>query len=194
MPTQPASKQSSKPHCVTPRFRLSFPALDVPVEMEEGKGKKYSVTMLFKKGTDLAKLKGLVRQVLTTKFGADESKWPKGRRSPFRDGDEDKSHLDGYPGHTFVKASTKGKPGVVDKDNNEIEDIAEQVYAGCYCRASIGAYWFEVKGNKGVAFSLNNVQKLAEGDPFSGRTSPQEDFNDSEESSGGAEESEDNDL
>lgn len=176
MPTQPnTAKKASQKTIVTPKFRVSFPALFHPQSAEEGKPLKYGVTMLFKKGSDLTGMKALVTAVLTEKFGPDKSKRPKLLRLPFRDGDEEKSHLEGYAGHIFVKATSKSKPQVVDRQVRLITDESI-VYAGCYAVASVSAFYYDNTGNKGVSFALNNVQFIADGEPFSGRTRAEDDF------------------
>ncbi|PWG75044.1 hypothetical protein DF186_14750, partial [Enterococcus hirae] len=41
---------------------------------------------------------------------------------------------------------------------------------------SIRPFTYDVSGNRGVAFGLQNVQKLRDGDPLGGRTKPEDDF------------------
>ena len=50
---------------------------------------------------------------------------------------------------------------------NDIIDKSE-LYSGCYGRVSIMPAAYNVDGNKGIKFYLNNVQKLAEGEPLGG--------------------------
>ena len=48
-----------------------------------------------------------------------------------------------------------------------------------YGRASINLYAYNVNGNRGIAAGLNNLQKLADGDPLGGMASrPEDDFAD----------------
>jgi hypothetical protein len=131
---------------------------------------KYSVIMLFDKADDLSDLKRIASAAKKAKWG---DKPPAGLRSPFRDGDE--KDLAGYAGCVFVKAATKFKPGLIDKDRNDIIDETE-FYAGCHARASLTAYAYDFQGNRGVAFNLHNVQKLQDDDPFVGGVSAQDDF------------------
>jgi hypothetical protein len=69
------------------------------------------------------------------------------------------------------KATEKYKPGVVDAN---VKDIIEprEFYSGCYARASVRAYVYDNKGNRGVGFGLNNVQKLRDGEPLGGSGGP----------------------
>lgn len=155
---------------LTPKFRVSFPAVFVPRAAMDGAEPKYSVVMLFPKTADLSKLKAIAKQALVEKWG---DKIPKDLRSPFRDGNE--KELDGYADCIFITASSKMKPGLVDGQKQEIIS-ADEFYAGCYARATVNAYAYDRNGNRGVSFGLQNIQKLEEGEPFSGRTRPEDDF------------------
>ena len=53
----------------------------------------------------------------------------------------------------------------------------EEVYSGCYGRASINFYAFNTNGNRGVGVGLNNIQKLSDGDHLgASRASAESDF------------------
>ena len=78
----------------------------------------------------------------------------------------------------FLNANSTQKPGIVDKDLNEILD-PDEVYSGCWGRASINFYPFSVNGNKGIGVGLNNVQKLKDGEHLgAARASAESDFDD----------------
>ena len=160
---------------MTPEFRVSFPAVFKP-KRQKGDATsepKYGLTMLFPKGADLSKLKRAAEEAVKEKWG---DKPPKNLRSPFRDQGE--KEYEGYEeGAVFVSASSKQKPGLVDRQRQDIIDETE-FYPGCYARATLRAFAYDNNGNKGVAFGLNNVQKLRDGDPLGGRTRAQDDFAD----------------
>lgn len=159
---------------MSPEFRVSFPAVFEPVIYGESKP-KYSVVMLFDKSVDLLELKNIAKKAVEAKW-PDPEKRPKNLRNPFRDGDAEKPDVPGYENVTFVNASSLQKPGLVDANVQDIIDESE-FYAGCYARATLTAYAYDTKGNKGVSFGLQNIQKIRDGDPFSGKTNPQDDFN-----------------
>ena len=78
----------------------------------------------------------------------------------------------------FLNANSTRKPGIVDKDLNEILD-PDEVYSGCWGRVSINFYPFNTNGNKGVGAGLNNVQKLKDGERLGGSAaSAEDDFSD----------------
>lgn len=180
-----ASKSGSDRKCTTPKFRVSFPwVFKAQPPMQPGNGEpKYGVSMLFdadaQKSPQFAAMKKLAVQAAREKFGdklkPDGKGWFVGLRNPFRDGAE-KPDLEGYgEGVVFASATSKMQPGLVDASLNRIIS-QEEFYAGCYARATVVAYGYDKGGNKGVAFGLNNLQKLADGESFSGRVQAEDDF------------------
>ena len=121
---------------MTPEFRVSFPAVFKP-KRQKGDATsepKYGLTMLFPKGADLSKLKAAAQEAVKEKWG---DKPPKNLRSPFRDQGE--KEYEGYEeGAVFVSASSKQKPGLVDRQRQDIIDETE-FYPGCYARATLRA-------------------------------------------------------
>lgn len=174
---------------LTGKFRVSFPQVFEPKAFQEGKP-KYSLVMLFSKKeypkkSDLVGIQKAAAVAMEEKFGS-RDKWPKKFRTPVRDGDEEKPDTDGYKGHWFISASSIDKPSVIDSlfitgpDGKPTGDVItkedKRFYAGCYARATIQAFGYDQKGNKGVSFGLLNVQKLADGKGFSARSSAEADF------------------
>lgn len=169
----------------TPLFRLSFPAIWEPRDKMGGNGTEYSITMLFPKGTDLTALKRLALDAVNAKWGTDKNKWPPNLRVdwktflsttgrdgwPFRDGDE--QDYDGYEGQISVRATCRSRPAVFDKQVKPIIG-PDEVYAGCYCYASVTAYAWEHQAskNRGVSFGLLGIQKVMDGEPFSRGADP----------------------
>ncbi len=162
---------------ITGKVRFSYCHIFTPKAMGD-EDPKYSISILIpkkdkktlndiKKAIDAAKAEGK-----SSKFGG---KIPAKLKLPLRDGDVDKPEDPAYVGHMFVNATSKRRPGIVDKDMNEILD-PEDLVSGDYGRVSINFYPFAVTGNKGVAAGLNNVQLLAKGEPLSGGSTAEEDF------------------
>lgn len=166
----------------TPKFRASFPWLFEPQPpMEGSQGEpKYSVVMLFDKAAQASKeykaMRALAEAAIKDRWG---DKVPPNLRNPFRNGSE-KADLEGYgDGVVFVTASSKMQPGVVDAKLNRVmsrEVGPDGFYAGCFARATVSAYTYDKGGNRGVAFGLQNVQKLGDGEAFSGRVRAEDDF------------------
>jgi len=170
-----------KKKALTPEFRVAFPRVFKPSEAKAGFDSKYSVVMLFPKNTDLKELKRAAFNAATEKWGAKE-KWPKNLKLPFRDGDE-KADLSGYAGHIFINATSKDRPGVVDQKRAPITETDGAFYAGCYARATVIAFAYDNMGNKGVSFALQNLQKLRDGEQFSGRRRAEDEFDEVDDGS-----------
>jgi hypothetical protein len=102
-------------------------------------------------------------------------------RSPFRPAHDKKRQKDGssyypkedFPGWVMIHVKTLKQPGIVgtkpgpDGRPLPITDEAE-IYGGCKVRCTVNPNAYSVKGNSGVSFWLNNVQKLEDGEPISG--------------------------
>ena len=162
---------------MTPEFRVSFPIVFAPKKNDKGED-RYGVTMLFPKGADLSALKAAATQAAVDEWGADKTKWPKQIKFPFRDQSE--KHYDGYePGAIFVNATSKGRPGLVNRQRDDIIDQTE-FYPGCYARATVTFKAYPARKTKQdvVACHVNNIQKLRDGNPLDGRTRAQDDFAD----------------
>ena len=162
---------------VTGKVRFSYLHVWEPTAIEEGQDKKYSVSLIIpksdkdtllriKKAIDAATEAGKVR------FGG---KTPSNLKTPLRDGDVERPEDESYAGSYFLNANCKTKPGVVDQNLSPIID-QDELYSGCYGRASITFYAFNTSGNKGIACGLNNLQKLKDGESLGGRSTAESDF------------------
>lgn len=98
-------------------------------------------------------------------------------KTPLRDGDLERPDDEAYANAYFVNANSSTAPGIVDADRQPIIDTSE-VYSGVYGRASINFYAFNSNGNKGIACGLNNLQKIRDGEPLSGKSRAEDDFAD----------------
>lgn len=96
-------------------------------------------------------------------------------KTPLRDGDTERPDDLAYADSYFINANSASAPGIVDTDRQPIIDRSE-VYSGVYGRASINFYAFNSNGNKGIACSLNNLQKIRDGEPLGGKSRAEDDF------------------
>ena len=172
----------SETKVITGKVRFSYAHVHEPYAVQEGQDKKYSVSILIDK-KDTATLKKIetaienAMELGKAKFGG---KIPKSLKLPLRDGDEEKDDDENYVGRMFINASSKSKPGIVDQNREPIMSN-DEFYSGCYGRASLNFYAFNVSGNKGIACGLNNLQKLEDGNKLSGGSSAESDFDDAYE-------------
>ena len=160
--------------CTTPVFRASYPNVFTPKRNDLNGKDEYSLVALFGKGADISALKAAANAAVIKKWGQDKAKWPPNLKTPFREHKEkikDGKYPDGYEeGGIFVTLKAQTRPTVVDQKVQEILEPSK-IYAGCYCKASIAAYAYDNKGNRGVAFGLNHLQLVKDGPTISGRPS-----------------------
>lgn len=167
---------------VTGLVRLSYVQIFSKRSFTEGTDAKYSLCVLVpKKDTKTLKkiqaaMKSAAEEGISTKFNG---KKPSNLHMPLRDGDEERAdEAPEYKGMYFFNCKSDRKPGIVDKDCNEIMD-PDEVYSGCWGRVSVNFYPYSVNGNKGVTVGLNNVQKLKDDQRLGGvAASAEDDFND----------------
>jgi len=167
--------KSNKIKFVTGKVRFSFVHVFEPAETLNGT-LKYSTMILIPKSDKetIARFNKAFEECKTSNAVYFGGSVPKVLKGGLRDGAterEDETFADYY----FINASSNEKPGVVDADVNTIISQSE-FYSGCYGRASITLYPYDVSGSKGIACGLNNVQKLEDGEKFGGATSAAVDF------------------
>lgn len=163
---------------VTDVVRLSYAHVWEPKAIEGGP-EKYSVSIIIPK-SDRRTIDAIERAIDSAieegkgKFGG---KTPSKAtlKLPLRDGDTDRPDDEVYANAYFVNANSTTAPGIVDKSCRPILDRGE-VYSGVYARVSMTFYAFNTNGNRGVACGLGNIQKVRDGAPLDGRSSPEEDF------------------
>jgi hypothetical protein len=169
---------------ITPEAVLSYPHLFEPQEGQNpGDDPKYGCALVFLEGSDLTEMKKAAVAALVDKFGEDKAKdllQRKAVKMPFRDDAEAK----GYPeGSIFVNCRSKQQPGIVSiypdtKDPKKPAAITdpEKVYPGVIVMASLRAFYYDVSGNKGVSFALNNIQVRRDGERLDGRVKAEDEF------------------
>lgn len=164
---------------LTPEFRLSFPHLFVPVATDKNKpdDKKYTMSMLFAAGVDVSALKKAAAAAAKETWG---DSIPKNLKSPFLDAG--KYEYEGYAeGMVLVRPTSKQKPNVVGPRKDPTTDTfprlsEENIYPGCYCRATVRAFTYNRPDSKGVSFGIQNVQFIRDGEPLGGRRKPEDEF------------------
>ncbi len=147
-----------------PNVRLSFPHLFQPHAMEEGQEPKYSAAFIL----DNEKHAALIKQIEKTIERLALDYWKK--KVPFkpclRDGNE-KADKEGYgDGVSFISASRKTRPAVVDRQVNPLTEEDGVIYAGCYVNATIRLWVMDNKFGKRVNAELRAVQFLKDGESF----------------------------
>ena len=121
---------------VTGKVRLSYAHLFQP-RANDGGDLKYSTAILIPKSDKetIRKINAAIAAVKADPVAL--AKWggkvPPNLSTPLRDGDSERPDDPVYANCFFINASSKQKPGIVDKDVQPILDATE-VYSGCYAR------------------------------------------------------------
>lgn len=167
---------------ITGKVRFSYVNIFRSKAFSQGQDEKYSICLLIPK-EDKATLKKIRDAIDAEIESGVSSQWggkkPAKLKLPLRDGDLEKAdeHPE-YAGMYFLNATSNDKPGIVDRNKDEILDPSE-VYSGCWGRASINFYSFNKNGNRGVGVGLNNIQKLKDDTRLGGsRAAAEDDFAD----------------
>lgn len=87
--------------------------------------------------------------------------------------DGDKIDRPETKGHYVLNASSKTRPGIVDKNRQEIIDVGA-VYSGCYVKVQLAFSAYDTPLNKGVGCYLNNVLLVKDGASLAGRDDPKD--------------------
>ena len=164
---------------VTGKVRFCYANVFEPTSMNEGDTPKYNVCILIPKSDTktLEKINKAIeaaKQAGKAKIADKSGKIPSTLKTPLRDGDEERGDDEAFEGHYFINANSTHKPSIVDRDLAPIMD-KEEFYSGCYGRASINFYAYNVN-SKGIAAGLNNLQKLEDGERLAGGSSAEDDF------------------
>lgn len=164
---------------VTGKVRFCYANVFEPTAMAEGDTPKYNVCILIPKSDTktLEKINKAIeaaKQAGKAKLADKNGRIPSSIKTPLRDGDDERSDDPSFKGMYFINANSQRKPSIVDKDLNPIME-KDEFYSGCYGRASLNFYAFNVQ-SKGIAAGLNNLQKLEDGEMLAGGSTAEEDF------------------
>lgn len=166
----------------TGKVRASFVHVFQPHAVQESTNARYSITLLIPK-TDSVTLNAVYAEIERVKQAGIQKDFggvlPPVLNIPVYDGDGVRPNGESFGeecrGHMVLRASSRERPSVVDLNVQPILNPAE-VYSGCYVRASIDFFTYNKSGNRGVGCGLNAVQKIADGEPLTSRTTAAEAF------------------
>lgn len=145
-----------------PSARLSFPSLfNMASFGGESTGKFEATFILDKKehAKQIEEIEGAIakfQKELKVKLASD--------KLCLKDGDE--MERPEYQGKMTIKASTKKRPMVINRDKTPITEDDNVVYAGCYVNAIITLWAQNNSYGKRVNAQLDGVQFVRDGEPF----------------------------
>lgn len=175
------SNQVNSTKVVTGKVRFCYVNVFEPTAMNEDDTPKYNICILISKD-DKATLDKINKAIAAAKEAGKAKLANKNGqlpadaalKLPLRDGDAERADDPAFENCYFINANSNRKPSIVDRDLNPIME-KEEFYSGCYGRASINFYAFNVS-SKGIAAGLNNLQKLEDGEMLAGGSTAEEDF------------------
>lgn len=173
------SNQINSTKVVTGKVRFCYVNVFEPTAMNEGDTPKYNICVLIPKSdtATIDKIKKAIeaaKEAGKAKLADKNGRIPANLKLPLRDGDEERPDDPAFEDHYFINANSMRQPSIVDRSLNPIMS-RDEFYSGCYGRASISFYAFNVS-SKGVAAGLNNLQKLEDGEMLAGGSTVEEDF------------------
>jgi hypothetical protein len=143
--------------------RLSFPSLFRTAQFGDEDTGKYEATFVFDKVEHAeiiksiqAQINKLMKEELKTKLGDD--------KLCLKDGDE--IGRPEFEGKMTLKASTKKRPVVIDRDRAPLAEADNKPYAGCYVNMIVSIWPQDNRYGKRVNAQLDGVQFYADGEPF----------------------------
>lgn len=143
--------------------RLSFPSLFTTAQFGNDDTGKYEATFILDKVEHAETIKGIQAQIdhlLKTEL---KGKIPSDKIC-LKDGDE--SGRPEFEGKMTIKASTKRRPLVINRDKSPITEADNIVYPGCYVHAIISLWAQNNQFGKRINASLDGVQFARDGEPF----------------------------
>lgn len=173
------STQVNSTKVITGKVRFCYINVFEPTAMNEGDIPKYNICVLIPKddAKTIEKINKAIeaaKQAGKAKLADKNGKIPSNLKLPLRDGDEERPDDPAFEDHYFINANSMRQPSIVDRSLNPIMS-RDEFYSGCYGRASINFYAFNVS-SKGIAAGLNNLQKLEDGEMLAGGSTVEEDF------------------
>lgn len=173
------SNQVNSTKVVTGKVRFCYANVFEPTAMNEGDTLKYSICILIPKSdtATIDKIKKAIeaaKEAGKAKLADKNGRIPANLKLPLRDGDEERPDDPAFEDHYFINANSMHQPSIVDRSLDPIMS-RDEFYSGCYGRASINFYAFNVS-SKGIAAGLNNLQKLEDGEMLAGGSTAEEDF------------------
>jgi len=146
-----------------PSARLSFPSLFNMASFGGESTGKYEATFILDK-KEHAKVIADIETVIG-KLQKDELKGKVASdKVCLKDGDEmDRPE---YAGKMTIKASTKKRPLVINRDKSAISEDDNIIYAGCYVNGIVTLWAQNNQYGKRINAQLDGVQFVRDGDPF----------------------------
>ena len=168
---QPIGIQPTRLDVMTVPFRGAFVSLNKKSEAIGGGEGKFEVVALFQTGSDLGELVQAYKQARYIQWDSRGLKPKFKENSPFKK--QEHGAAKGWSGYSddpsaiAIKFSSKYKPKFIFGGALAAEEY--ECYSGAVYRAFVTAFAYDhPRGSSGVMFSLQAIEKLADGDRLGG--------------------------
>lgn len=143
--------------------RLSFPSLFNTAKFGGEDTGKYEATFVLDKVEHAEVIAGIKAQIDRLMKEELKSKVPSDKLC-LKDGDE--MGRPEFEGKYTIKASTKKRPLVINRDKSPITESDNVIYAGCYVNAIVSLWPQDNKFGKRINAQLDGVQFNKDGEAF----------------------------
>lgn len=168
-------KEKEYPRIKMANVRLSYPSLFKTEKFGDQDTGKYAATFILDKKEHAETIKQIqlgINQLLKDNL---KIKSLQPDRICLRDGDD--TEKEENKGKWTIKASTKRKPLVIDRDKAPVSEEDNLFYAGCYVNAIITLWPQDNKYGKRVNASLEGIQYYGPGEPLGSSGLDVDEFN-----------------
>ena len=143
--------------------RLSFPSLFNTAKFGGEDTGKYEATFVLDKVEHAEVIAGIKAQIERLMKEELKCKVPSDKLC-LKDGDE--MGRPEFEGKYTIKASTKKRPLVINRDKSPITESDNVIYAGCYVNAIVSLWAQDNKFGKRINAQLDGVQFCRDGEAF----------------------------
>jgi len=144
--------------------RLSFPNLfQTSCYGGEDTG-KYDATFILDKKLHAKEIVDIEKGIANIVRDQLKGKHPGADRTCLKDGDE--TEREEQQGAYVIKASTKRRPLVLDRDKSPLTEEDNKIYAGCYVNGIITLWAQNNAYGRRINASLEGIQFSSHGEPF----------------------------
>jgi hypothetical protein len=144
--------------------RLSFPSLFKTSTFGGSDTGKYDATFILDKKQHKAVIEQIEAQIEALSKEKFKGKKPSADKICLKDGDE--MERPEFAGKMTIKASTKKRPLVIDRDKTPLTVEDGVIYAGCYVNAILSLWAQDNQYGKRINGQLEGVQFYDHGEPF----------------------------
>lgn len=158
-----SENSSENSNVMLKNVRLSFPSLFQTEKFGQEDTGKFAGTFILNKKEHAKTIERLEEKVQEG-FKKLKVKSLPAARICLKDGDE--SGREEYEGAYVIKATTKKRPTVIDRDRTPLAEEDGKPYSGCYVNAIINFWFQDNQFGKRVNANLLGVQFVKDGEAF----------------------------